>query len=171
MTGFLSLDFVYTPTHDIDGAISQHVEGFGADLEWKVRAMDTVVACLRVSDAGPRILLSEHVEGELPILVYRVESYRDVLEPAVDAMIAKHGALRAVIVLGPEWKGMTAGAVWEDLRIGLGKITKRKRCAVVTDRDWIEHATKAFAWIKPVDIKVFGLDQVDDAMAWAAADS
>jgi hypothetical protein len=81
----LSLDFVYTPTHDIDAAIAQHVDGFGAQLEWKVRAMGTVVACLRVSDVGPRILLSEHVEGTTPILVYRVASYRDALGRLRDA--------------------------------------------------------------------------------------
>jgi hypothetical protein len=71
----VSLDFVYTPTPDVDRAIAQHVEAFGAELEWKVRAMGTVVACLRVSETGPKILLSEHVEGETPILVYRVAEY------------------------------------------------------------------------------------------------
>ena len=76
----LSLDFVYTPTRDVDAAIAQHVAGFGAVLEWKVRAMDTVVACLRVSETGPKILLSEHVEGERPILVYRVANYRAAVE-------------------------------------------------------------------------------------------
>jgi hypothetical protein len=76
----VSLDFVYTPTHDVDSAITQHVDAFGAILEWKVRAMATVVACLRVSESGPRILLSEHVEGEIPILVYRVAAYRDAVE-------------------------------------------------------------------------------------------
>ena len=72
---FLSLDFVYTPTHDIDTAIAQHVDGFGAELEWKVRGMGTVVAYLRVSDMGPKILLSEHLDGTTPILVYRVADY------------------------------------------------------------------------------------------------
>jgi hypothetical protein len=105
-----------------------------------------------------------------PIGDLTADDYRDVLEPAVDAMLAEQGALRAVIVLGPEWNGTTAGAVWQDLRIGLSKITKWKRCAVVTNRDWIEHATRAFAWMKPAAIKVFALDEVDAAMTWAAAD-
>jgi hypothetical protein len=34
--------------------------------------MGTVVACLRVSGEGPQILLSGHLEGENPILIYRV---------------------------------------------------------------------------------------------------
>jgi hypothetical protein len=72
---FLSLDFVYTPTRDIDAAIAQHIDAFGAELEWKVRGMGTVVACLCVAESGPRILLSEHLDGTAPILVYRVSDY------------------------------------------------------------------------------------------------
>jgi hypothetical protein len=41
--------------------------------------MATVVACLHVSDAGPLILLSGHLEGESPILVYRVADYESAV--------------------------------------------------------------------------------------------
>ncbi|MEX0664146.1 MAG: hypothetical protein WD598_05160 [Acidimicrobiia bacterium] len=75
----VSLDFLYTPTADVDAAITQHVEALGAELEWKVRGMGTVVACLRVSEDGPRVLLTEHLEGTEPILVYRVASYDEAL--------------------------------------------------------------------------------------------
>ena len=75
----LSLDFLYTPTDDVDAAIAQHVEAFGAVLEWKVRAMDTVVACLRVAETGPKVLLTEHLEGDAPVLVYRVADYADAV--------------------------------------------------------------------------------------------
>jgi hypothetical protein len=37
--------------------------------------MGTVVACLRISHAGPQILLSGHLEGTDPILIYRVSDY------------------------------------------------------------------------------------------------
>jgi hypothetical protein len=87
---FLSLDFVYTPTKAIDAAIAQHVDGFGAELEWKVRGMGTVVACLRVSDAGPRILLSEHLDGTTPILVYRVADYAETVARLRGAGIDVH---------------------------------------------------------------------------------
>ena len=72
---FLSLDFVYVPTADVDAAAARYVDALGATLEWKVRGMATVVACLRVADTGPAILLSGHLEGENPILVYRVADY------------------------------------------------------------------------------------------------
>lgn len=72
---FLSLDFVYVPTTDVDATAAQYVTTFGADLAWKVRGMGTVVACLRMADGGPSILLSGHLEGDNPILVWRVADY------------------------------------------------------------------------------------------------
>ncbi|MCA1691253.1 MAG: VOC family protein [Acidimicrobiales bacterium] len=72
---FLSLDFVYVPTADVDGTADHYVDVLGGRLHWKVRGMGTVVACLRISDEGPAILLSGQLEGETPILIYRVADY------------------------------------------------------------------------------------------------
>jgi catechol 2,3-dioxygenase-like lactoylglutathione lyase family enzyme len=72
---FLSLDFVYVPTADVDAAADPYVEVFGAELVWKVRGMGTVVACLRLAAEGPSILLSGHLAGENPVLVWRVADY------------------------------------------------------------------------------------------------
>lgn len=77
---FESLDFVYVPTEDVDGAARGYVEDLGATLVWKVRAMGTVVACLRVSETGPAVLLSGHLEGTTPVLVYRVADYGQAVE-------------------------------------------------------------------------------------------
>jgi hypothetical protein len=77
---FESLDFVYVPTEDVDASARRYVEELGAELVWKVRGMGTVVAHLRVSEGGPAILLSGHLEGETPILIYRVASYQDTID-------------------------------------------------------------------------------------------
>jgi hypothetical protein len=72
---FESLDFLYVPTEDVDATAGRYVEELGAELVWKVHGMGTVVACLRLSSTGPAILLSGHLEGESPILIYRVADY------------------------------------------------------------------------------------------------
>ena len=76
---FVSLDYVYVPTDDVDATARRYVDDLGAELVFKVRGMGTVVACLRVSDDGPAILLSGHLRGDVPILVYRVADYRDAV--------------------------------------------------------------------------------------------
>jgi hypothetical protein len=72
---FVSLDFIYVPTDDVDATARAYIEQLGAEMVWKVRGMATVVACLRTAGAGPAILLSGHLEGVQPILVYRVEDH------------------------------------------------------------------------------------------------
>jgi hypothetical protein len=72
---FSSLDFVYTPTSDVDTAVDHYVGALGAELLWKVRGMGTTVAAVRLSDVGPVVLLAGHLQGASPVLVYRVDDY------------------------------------------------------------------------------------------------
>ena len=72
---FESLDFIYVPTPDVDAATSHYVDTFDGQLLWKVRAMGTTVAAVRLSDEGPQVLLAGHLHGHTPILVYRVTDY------------------------------------------------------------------------------------------------
>jgi len=76
---FGSLDYIYLPTADVDGEVLRYVETMGAELVWKVRAMGTTVACLRIGEPGPAILLSGHLRGTNPILVYQVQDYADTI--------------------------------------------------------------------------------------------
>jgi hypothetical protein len=99
---FESLDYVYVPTRDVDAAAAHHVEVLGAELLWKVRAMDTTVAALRVSATGPQILLAGHLQGEQPILVYRVADYEQAVATlrnagltAIDELEIPHGPCAA----------------------------------------------------------------------------
>ena len=77
---FDRLDFVYIPTSDVPAAAASYVEQLGATLLWQVRGMGTVVACLRMAEEGPAILLSGHLAGDVPILIYRVGDYRATVE-------------------------------------------------------------------------------------------
>src|ERR1700730_12067523 len=87
---FLSLDFVYIPTPDVDMSARRYVDELGAELVWKVRGMGTVVACLRVSPDGPALLLSGHLEGPVPILIYRVADYASTVAELRATGIAVH---------------------------------------------------------------------------------
>jgi hypothetical protein len=69
-----SLDFVYTPVEDARAA-AQEFERLGAAYQWRVRAFGTVVACVRLAEVGPAILLAEHLHERQPILVFRVADY------------------------------------------------------------------------------------------------
>jgi len=87
---FGSLDYVYVPAADVDAEAQRYAETLGAELAWKVRAMGTTVACLRVAEAGPAILLSGHLPGPGAILVYRVEDYAATVDRLRERGVAVH---------------------------------------------------------------------------------
>ena len=70
---FDSLDFVYLPSRDVAVELERYTESFGASLVFAIEAFGTRVAMLRLTESGPAILLAEHLEGEPPVLVFRVD--------------------------------------------------------------------------------------------------
>jgi SpoIIAA-like len=94
--------------------------------------------------------------------------YRDVLEPAVAAALERHDKLRLLYVLGEEFEGLSAGASWEDMKLGIGHWGAWERIAVVTDRDWIAHTVKALGWMLPGSVRVFPLTERAGAVAWVS---
>ena len=92
--------------------------------------------------------------------------YRDVVLPALERAAAS-GEIRFLIVM-PDFGGMSGGAMWQDLKVGVKDFRMWKRIAVVTDIEWVSHLTGLFGWMTPGDTKTFRLDQRDDAIAWVA---
>jgi hypothetical protein len=66
------LDFVYCPSADAAGDRTHWVERLGATPVFAVERFDTRVACVEPGD-GPAVLFAEHLEGDLPVLLYRVD--------------------------------------------------------------------------------------------------
>jgi hypothetical protein len=95
------------------------------------------------------------------------EDYRDVVLPALQRA-AESGEVRFLIVM-PEFHGMSASALWQDLKVGVEHFRAWKRVAVVTDIEWIGHLTGLFGWMTPGDVKVFPTSERAGAIAWVAA--
>ncbi len=96
--------------------------------------------------------------------------YEDVLEPAIDARLAGRDTISLLYVLGERFEGYEAEAVWEDAKLGMRTFTKLDRAAIVTDTPWVRRSVKAFSWMMPGHLRVFGLEDLDEATTWVAGD-
>ncbi|HEX5938914.1 MAG TPA: STAS/SEC14 domain-containing protein [Dehalococcoidia bacterium] len=94
--------------------------------------------------------------------------YQNVLAPAIESAAADQDKLRLVYVLGPELEGYSAGASWQDAKLGVGHLTKWERVAVVTDHSVMADAIRALGILMPGEVKVFPVAGLDAAMTWAA---
>jgi hypothetical protein len=100
----------------------------------------------------------------------QARDYEEVLKPAINEVLARGGGIRIVYEIGPEFGRYSPGAAWDDMVLGFAHLTKWERCAVVTDRDWVEHLAKGFGWLMSGRLRVFGVGELSAAMKWAAAD-
>ena len=98
------------------------------------------------------------------------EDYEDVIVPAVEEAIARHGRVRLVYVLGHDFDEYEGEAVWEDLKLGVRHPTSFERIAVVTDARWARPATKVFSVLWPGQARAFPLADLENAKRWAAGD-
>ena len=101
------------------------------------------------------------------------DDYEKVLVPAVQKMIDGPGEIRAVFVFGDRYEGLTAGATWADTKLYVGELLHRelskwKRCAIVTELDWLRHSIAMFHWMMPGEVEVFAPSKVQEAIAWTA---
>ena len=95
------------------------------------------------------------------------DDYRDVLRPAIDRAVGR-GEVRMVFVFGEEFTGYSAGAAWEDTKLGFDHHAAWVRTAVVSDLDWIRHLVAVFGWMVPGEMRRFALADRAGAVAWAA---
>ena len=92
---FQQLDFVYTPSRDVAADLGYFTEVLGGRVVFAVEAMGTRVAAVQLTEGPPLVLLAEHVEGDRPILVYRVAD----LDAALDALAARGWQRQPTLVI------------------------------------------------------------------------
>ena len=70
---FEQLDYVYMPSDDIARDVAWFTDVLGGRLVFAIDGMGARVAMVHLTDEPPRILLADHLEGDRPVLVYRVD--------------------------------------------------------------------------------------------------
>jgi hypothetical protein len=76
---FRSLDFVYAPSRDVRADLDYFKNTLGGRVVFAIESNGTRVAAVKLSEGPPLVLLADHLEGERPILVYRVENLDETL--------------------------------------------------------------------------------------------
>jgi glyoxalase/bleomycin resistance protein/dioxygenase superfamily protein len=69
---FESLDFLYVPAPNIQESITYYTKVLDGELLWKIHGFGVWVACVKLSDKEPYILLANHIERKDLMLIYRV---------------------------------------------------------------------------------------------------
>ena len=116
---------------------------------------------IELLDDMPAGVIGFEASGKL-----EADDYRNVILPAL-VRAAESGEVRFLIVFR-EFQGMSGGAVWQDLKVGVEHLRAWKRIALVTNIEWMRHMTDLFGWMTPGETRTFSLAERDAAVTWVA---
>ena len=121
VSSFLQLDYLYTPSSDVAADARYFIDVLGGRLGFAVEGMGARVALVELTDGPPHVLLTDHLEGDRPVYIYRVDDLRKATDELRKRGLKKQHSLE--IPMGPCTSCVTPGghriALYELARPGV----------------------------------------------------
>lgn len=110
--------------------------------------------------------LPHGIDGIRTIGKISMEDYEQVFVPLLDQARREGRRVRFLYQFGTEFEGFTAGAAWEDAKIGLQSMRLFDGCAVVTDLIWMREFMLMAGFLMPYPVRVFSNEDYTEAIGW-----
>lgn len=110
--------------------------------------------------------LPDRVIGFIASGQVTASDYTSVVIPAIESKLKENRKVRILYQIGPAFSGFTAGAMWDDAKLGIMHLKAWEKIAIVTDVDWIACAVGILRFAIPCPVNVFSNSQMADATVW-----
>ncbi|MEO9048765.1 MAG: hypothetical protein ABI334_04030 [Candidatus Dormiibacterota bacterium] len=121
MPAFTQLDYLYTPSSDVAEDARYFIEVLGGKLGFAVEGMGARVALIELTSGPPHVLLTDHLDGDRSIYIYRVDDLHKATADLKKRGLKKQQSLE--IPMGPCSSFVTPGgqriALYELARPGV----------------------------------------------------
>lgn len=94
------------------------------------------------------------------------QDYVDELIPTIKKKLETHEHINLLYVAGDDFRAYSAGAVWDDTRLGMMHIADFQKIALVTDISWMRKGAKVFGPLLKGRMHVFAMSELEDAKSW-----
>ena len=93
------------------------------------------------------------------------EECDNILRPAMETSLRRHGKIRLYYEIGSRFPG----AGWGELDVAIEHLPQWERVAVVTDTGWVRQTVNALRFLIASEIRVFTSEEAEEGRAWIAA--
>ncbi|WP_024297733.1 STAS/SEC14 domain-containing protein [Methylomicrobium lacus] len=94
------------------------------------------------------------------------QDYEKVFIPQLNQLIGKFGKIRVGFYLAENFTGWELGAAWDDAVFGIQHRHDFEKVAVVSDKKWMEWATKIGSYFIDGQIATCTPAEFEDAVTW-----
>jgi hypothetical protein len=93
------------------------------------------------------------------------EECDNILKPAMERSLKRHGKVRLYYEVGSRFPG----AGWDDLDVAIDHLPQWERIAIVTDTGWVRHTVNALRFLLASEVRVFTTLEAEAGRAWIAS--
>jgi hypothetical protein len=94
------------------------------------------------------------------------QDYEKIFIPCLNQLIEKFEKIRLVFYFAENFTGIEPGAVWDDAVFGIQHRHNFEKIAVVSDKKWVEWATKIGSHFVDGQVAIYTPAEFKDAVAW-----
>jgi hypothetical protein len=98
------------------------------------------------------------------------EDYEKVIIPMLETAYKSGRKIKFLYHFTPDFTGFSAGAAWDDFKIGMRYLRLFEGCAIVSNTEWINKSTKIAGFFMTCPVKVFENSQLPKAINWLATE-
>jgi hypothetical protein len=93
------------------------------------------------------------------------EECDNILKPAMERSLKRHGKVRLYYEIGSRFPG----AGWADLDLAIDHLPQWERIAIVSDTGWVRHTVNALRFMIASEVRVFTMLEAEEGRAWIAS--
>ena len=112
----------------------------------------------------PDHVIGVHAAGEVS-----KDDYEKVFIPRLEELVERQGEINCLLILETDIGNFTAGAWWDDFKLGLKHFSQWNKIAIVTDQKLVEWFSDAFRLFIPGKSRGFSMTELDEAIKWVSA--
>ena len=116
---------------------------------------------IKILDHYPNDVVAAEISGYLSS-----RDYDEVLAPLVEEKLKRHDKLKMLLVVDAGFEGASAGAMWDDAKLGLKHFTKYRKMAIVSDVPWMRNSVRLLGLLMPGVVHVYPTAQRAIADEW-----
>jgi len=153
----------YMAEHFVNAKVRQFTSAELAQAKEWVASDDARLGRFVTLEGFPDDVVAIRAEG-----IITREDYEETLIPLVKEKIKAHGSVKVLYWCGEQFEGFSAGAMWDDARLGLTHLGDFGKIAVVSDVGWLRQSVKLFAPLMRAPVQVFDNADIEAAKQWIA---
>ena len=94
------------------------------------------------------------------------EDYLRVIVPAIERKLQSYPKIRVLYEMGDDFTGYSAGALWDDARMGMHHFHAFEKAAIVTEVEWVRKSVSFFRFLIPCPVRLFRNGELSPAIEW-----